>query len=190
MADSAYDPQAPVRAGWSAAEITWELSQAEAARLAAAGDWDAAAKLWGEALFLARENFPSSDPRLATSIANHAASLRRQGEVDTAAKMFAEALAVWDASGPWVDALAPERQARSSLFHLRMELRNREHYQEHQRVRFRALATQGRDTLARLAAGERPAEDTHRRWELDRPDSFSDKRKLLAAVLLVAPGLE
>ena len=112
------DAEALARAGWSEEELTWELVQETAAEALMADDWKQAVSLWAFGLDLARTTFDASDPRLATSLANQAAALRRAGEDAAADALFDEALAVWACSGPWVLALAPERRVvgRSALW--------------------------------------------------------------------------
>ncbi len=175
-----------IRAGWREAELAWEARQQDAAERAAAGDHDVAAALWAEGLRLARESFGNDDPRLATALANQAQALRRRGRIAAARSLFEEALLVWDASGPWRAALAPERRARSSTFHLRLESKHPSGYQRHSRERYEALAVEGRAALIALRDQQPPPFDGPARWAQDRPEGYSDGRKLMAAVLLVA----
>lgn len=177
---------AALRAGWSEAEALWEARQEAAARHAGAGRHAEAAALRAEALRLARAHFAPNDPRLATSLANHAHALRRQGAVAPAEALFDEALRVWDSSGPWIEALAPERRARSSLFHLRLEAKHPGGYDRHARERYRALAAEGRAAIAALRDGAEGAGDRLARWQHERPAGYIDARKLAAAALLIA----
>jgi hypothetical protein len=176
--------EALARAGWSDADLTWEQAQEAAAEALEAGDWDAAAALWAAGLELARTAFEACDPRLATSLANHAVALRRAGA--DAAPLFDEALAVWARSGPWVLALAPERRARSSTYHLRLQTRYPGGYDRHARARHAALAEEGRTALGALQAGGGSSRGGLARWRRERPAGYVDVRKLLAAVLLLA----
>ncbi len=188
---SALDPralEALIRAGWSEAELAWETRQAEAAEHDASGRRDEAAALWAEALRLARETFADNDPRLAASLANQAQALRRAGRDEAARGLFEEALLAWDASGPWVAALAPERRARSSTFHLRLEAKHPGGYDRHSGERYEALAAEGRAALLALRDEKPPPYDGPARWERERPEGYSDARKLLAAVCLIAAG--
>lgn len=186
---SAVDPlvlEALLRAGWCEAELAWETRQAEAAEHDAAGRPDAAAALWAEGLRLARETFAGNDPRLATSLANQAQAQRRAGREEPARRLFDEAVLVWDASAPWVAALAPERRARSSTFHLRLESKHPGGYAHHSRERYEALAAEGRAALLALRDEKPPPFDGPARWRAERPEGYTDARKLIAAVLLVA----
>ncbi len=186
---SAVDPrvlEALLRAGWCEAELAWETRQAEAAEHDAAGRPDAAAALWAEGLRLARETFAGNDPRLATGLANQAQALRRAGRDQAARRLFDEAVLVRDASGPWVVALAPERRARSSTFNLRLESKYPGGYAHHSRERYEALAADGRAALLALRDEKPPPFDGLARWRAERPDGYTDARKLMAAVLLVA----
>ncbi len=192
MAQSPFGPpgtpdlEALIRAGWREADLAWEISQQDAAERAAAGAHDDAAALWAEALRLARESFAHDDPRLATALANQAQALRRAGRAAAARALFEEALVVWDASGSWLAALAPERRARSSTFHLRLESKHPGGYEHHSRARYEAFAAEGRAALIALRDGKPPPFDGPARWAKERPEGYADGRKLLAAVLLVA----
>ncbi len=186
---SAVDPralEALIRAGWRESDLAWETRQAEAAEHDAAGRHDEAAALWAEALRLARATFAGNDPRLATSLANQAQALRRAGRDEAARALFAEALLAWDASAPWVAALAPERRARSSTFHLRLESKHPGGYAHHSRERYEALAAEGRAALLALRDQQPPPFDGPARWAKERPEGYTDARKIMAAVLLVA----
>lgn len=183
--DEGVDPRALLAAGWRLEELQWERLQENACDKAAAGFFDEADALFGEALKLARAIFGDDDPRLATSLANQAAALRRKGTKDGGAPLFKEALAIWDASGPWVEALKEDRKARSATYHLRLESRYQGGYVHFWKERYRALATEGREALVALrdeTKGERPGLDA---WRKDRPVGFNDARKLLAAVRLI-----
>ncbi len=186
---SAVDPrvlEALIRAGWREAELAWETRQAEAAEHDASGRPDAAAALWAAGLRLARETFAGDDPRLAASLANQAQAQRRTGRDQAARALFDEAVLVWDASAPWVAALAPERRARSSTFHLRLESKHPGGYAHHSRERYETLAAEGRAALLALRDGREGADDRLARWAKERPEGYTDARKIMAAVLLVA----
>ncbi len=190
---SAVDPrvlEALIRAGWREAELAWETRQAEAAEHDASGRHDVAAALWAEGLRLARAAFAGNDPRLAASLANQAQAQRRAGRDEAARALFEEALLAWDASGPWVAALAPERRARSSTFHLRLESKHPGGYAHHSRERYQALAAEGRAALLALRDEKPPPFDGPARWAEERPEGYSDARKLISAVLLMAAKVE
>jgi hypothetical protein len=174
------------RSGWSEEELTWEQIQETAAEALLAGDWRQAGALWAFALDLARVSFEASDPRLATSLANKAVAVRRDGKEAAASDLFDEALAVWACSGPWVLALAPERRARSSTFHLRLEARHPGGNDRHARARYTALAEEGRGAAQALKDGGQAPRGALARWRKERPAGYVDARKLLAAVLLLA----
>jgi hypothetical protein len=180
------DAEALARAGWRDEDLTWEQIQEAAAEALAAGKWDEATWYWETGLALAREAFQDDDPRLATSLANRAVSVRREGRAEPAGKLFGQALSVWQRCGPWLEALAPERRARSSLFHLRLERKHPGGYDRHSLARYQALAEEGRAATRALMDGTKTAHGGLARWRRKRPAGYTDGRKLLAAVALLA----
>ena len=180
------DAAALVRAGWDNAELVWEQIQETAAASVLAGDLDDACELWLGALEVAEQHLASDDPRRATSLANAARAHALAGEVELAARLHAQALRGWTDCDAWLERLAPERRARSSLFHLRLEAKHRGAYAHHSLTRYRVLAEQTRAYLAGPAP--RDALDTSRlaRWAAHKPAALSDARRLLAAALLLA----
>ena len=177
---------AAAAAGWTALDLAWEAKMEEAGTCFASGDRDAAAALWRESLGLARRDFETTDPRLGTSLANAALAARQAGDGTSAQSLFAEARRIWDASSFWVDALAPERRARSSLFHLRMEARHRETYDAQFRNRLHRFGEEARESLRALEAGEPSPHRGLARWRAEKPARYGDSRKFLAACLLLA----
>jgi hypothetical protein len=176
------DPLALAAAGWREEELQWERLQEQAA---AASD-EEAARLWAEALRLARAHFAANDPRLAASLANQAVALRNRGRESLALELLDEALRVWDAAPAWIEAMRPERRARSSTFHLRLESKHKGGYERFSRERYQALAEDGRDATLALKHGEAGAGDRLARWHKHKPEGFTDGRKLMAAALLIA----
>ena len=185
------DAETLARAGWSDAELTWEHVQEAAAEALEAGNWAAASDLWETGLAIARDTFGENDPRLATSLANHAVGCREARDNISAEELLVEAIEVWDRSGPWVDALAPERRARSATYHLRLETRYPGGYDRHSRARYVALAEEGRTAIQvlkdkRSGVAHPEPRGSLGRWRKERPAELTDSRKLLAAVLLIA----
>jgi hypothetical protein len=81
-------------------------------------------------------------------------------------------------------------RARSSLFHMRMERLHGETYRAGARLTLEALAAEAGARLARLAggrvehdAGDHPA---FLRWTREKGAPFDDRRKFVAACLLIA----
>lgn len=177
-------PRFPSSENWSDEDGEWEVLQEQASIHRLENRLEEAGKLWGEALLLARKAFTTQDPRLAASIANYAYFAARNGDKKAAAEMFDEALQIWDASGPWLDALKVERKAKSSLFHLRLEAKNRGTFEANQRKRLGKFAAEGRAAIAALAAGKPADTRGQSRWWPEKTPQPSDARKLLAAVLL------
>ncbi len=179
------DPRPLQAAGWRREELLWEELQEAAAGHHAAGETAKAAAAWAEALRLARATFEAPDPRLATSLTNHAFGLGGPAASETARSLLDEALLIWDASAPWVAALEPERRAKSSLFHLRLESRHPGGYDRFSRERYRALQAEGRAASLARRRGAAPADGSLERWRAERPAGYNDLRKLMAAALLI-----
>ena len=181
-----------VVAGWSRDELSWEDDAATHGAALAQGSEAEARAHSGACLFRAREFFAAGDPRLATSLANHAASLARQGD-RAAAGLWREANGAWRRCGPWIAAMSAPRVARSSLFHMRMEQRHRAIYEDRWRVKWQDMAEEAK---ARLHAAD-PAEPADpaaaaaavARWRRECPAMLNDTRKLMAAVFLLLPGV-
>jgi hypothetical protein len=77
-------------------------------------------------------------------------------------------------------------RVRSSLFHLRMELRHRELYQSGVLARIAEIVA---ETGATFAALERNSDATGRhfaRWRAEKPPIFDDTRRMISSCLLVA----
>ncbi len=182
---SAPDLKALIFAGWREEELAWERLQERGLEHEAAGEAAPAADCWAEALRLARTIFAANDPRLAASLANHAVALGRAGDAGTARKLFDEALLVWGSCEPWVAALKPERRARSSTFHLRLQSKHPGGYDHFSKARYAALVEEGRAATEAPGDGGDP-EARLARWRKEKPEGFTDARKLMAAARLIA----
>ena len=182
---------APTSAGeatWTEADAAWERLQIAGAAAFAAHDLAGAAESWAAALRTARTSFAQDDPRLATSLANHATALRHKGE-PVPAGLWEEALAIWDAAPAWLARQRFAPRARSSIFHLRLEAKHGGAYDENLRRRAETLLHAARAATAALAAGapaRAPARAVFRIFLSAPRDAM---RKVLAAAhLLAAPA--
>ena len=186
IATPIHDLRVLERAGWTNAEVIWEQIQETAAERERAGDYADASQLRHGGLELAREHLPFGDLRVATSVANVAVAARRAGSVAVAERRFDEALMLWDAGEQWIESLDPVSLARSSTFHLRLQVRHRGGYDRFPRERYRRLAAEGRAVLAARRDGIPDESERLARWRRERPGGFDDWRRLLGAVLLIA----
>jgi len=179
-------------AGWSEADLAWEAAAERAAEAVAANDLDLAKEEAGKALRLARASFEPIDPRLGTSFANFGLCLALAGDNSGTDRLFADAIEVWRRADPWIARMDAPRYARSSLFHLRMEMRHRDTYRARWRERWLELTEEARQRLEALngdAGGSAGVGDAFARWRRERPAMLNDTRKLMAAVcLLLAPA--
>jgi hypothetical protein len=183
-----------LEAGWSEADLQWEMAAERTAEAASRGDSVLAKDNAGEAVRIARENFEPIDPRLGTALANFGICLNQaSGKDNGGARLFGEALQVWRAAGPWIARMDAPRMARSSLFHMRMELLHRDTYRARWQVRWREMAEEATERLAALSLAPADvglsAPAALARWRRERPAMLNDTRKLMAAAyLLLAPA--
>jgi hypothetical protein len=178
-------------AGWREADLGWEAGAERIAEAIARADYARAKGEAGQALQLARADFESMDPRLGTSLANYGIclSLCDPSRMEGNASLFREGLEVWRHADRWIARMEAPRVARSSLFHMRMEVRHRDIYRARWQERWREIAA---EAIARLEAlnGSPDAQvssasDVLARWRRERPAMLNDTRKLMAAAFLL-----
>ena len=178
-------------AGWSEADLSWEAAAEQTADAVAQQDYARAKDEAGRALQLARSEFETIDPRLGTSLANYGLCLHLSGDSGIA-PLLREASEVWRRADPWIARMDAPRVARSSLFHMRMEVRHRDTYRARWRERWKEIAAEARSRLVALDAPhdtlDASAAESLARWRRERPAMLNDTRKLMAAAfLLLAP---
>ncbi|MGQ0658514.1 MAG: hypothetical protein ACT4NU_10550 [Chromatiales bacterium] len=121
-------------------ELQWLQLTETAARKVTAGRHAAALECWNAAC-AAAQDFPADDPRRAASLSNVGVGLRIAGDRSRSARSYEQALDAWTAASEWVARMRPAPRARSSLFHLRLEVRHRAVYDDRIRATFaRAVA--------------------------------------------------
>lgn len=186
-----------LRAGWSEADLAWEAVAQRTAEAVAQNDYTLAKNEAGEALQIARAAFEPIDPRLGTSLANFGLCLHLSGNSEGTAHLFREALDVWRAASPWIARMDAPRSARSSLFHMRMELRHRDAYRARWQERWQEMAGEAKERIGAMKPSETASDGTFgaisddalARWRRERPAMLNDTRKLMAAAfLLLAPS--
>ena len=181
-----YLPVASVIADvWTDADTDWEFRQEQAAVCVVEGHLVEAGRIWREAHDLARGCFSDDDPRLASSVANCGFYAAYDGDQSTAAGMYAEAVQLWEGAAEWIDAMKVERRARSSTFHLRMETRHWNTYEQAQRRQQAVLGVEGKAAIRALIDKSPLRYNGFSRWQREKPSQLTDFRKLLSAVLLV-----
>lgn len=170
--------------GFAAADLAWERCQERAALAFGAGDAAAAARLWEQALAIAEKHFGRGDPRCAASLTNHALVMRRRRQDYQAKRLFEDARVAWDESWRWIHLMTP----RPAGAWQRLEHTNQlEVYDPGARSAFSALAERGRVATARLERYDELPAGGLAAWRDLKPRQMTDLRKLLAAVLLIAP---
>lgn len=179
---------APISAGdvaWTPADAEWERLQAAAAEAFATNDPVGAAGHWAAALRLARADFEAGDPRLATSLANWALALRLRND-PVAERLFRDALEAWDAAPAWLARQRFAPRARSSIFHLRLQVKHGGAYDAKLRRRAESLLSTARAATAAFAAGAPPQAPDRAGFQVLRKAPLDAMRKVLAAVHLMA----
>jgi len=187
-----WSTQELLQAGWSEADLAWEVAAELTAEAVVQDDHLLAKNKAGLALQIARADFEPIDPRLGTSLANYGLCLNLSGRTEGGAILFREALEAWRAAGGWIARMDAPRVARSSLFHMRMELLHRGTYRARWQERWQAMAGEAKERIAALttsnSASGPVSADALARWRRERPALLNDTRKLMAAAfLLLAP---
>lgn len=177
---------AALKAGWRRADLIWERLEEQGNIHLIAGEIDNAARCFRRAAWIARFRFHRSDPRRATTLANLAHIDCRAGRKARARRRYAKSRRLWEGAGNFIETMTINRRARSSLFHLRMEARHWDTYQENMRKRLKAFAAEAKDALDALSDERIPACRLFGRWRAEKPPIFDDTRKFLAAALLIA----
>ena len=191
MAESWSIPEL-VNAGWSEADIQWEGLMADAVSAFGSEDRERAKSLAGQCVQIARDRFDENDPRLGASLANYAVLLRETGGPDGVDALLDEARSVWSACDPWIENMSAPRVARSSLFHMRMEQKHRDTYEDRWRIKWQDMVQDARTRVNALSAAPgleaEQAAEVHTRWQRECPAMLNDTRKLMAAAVLMLPG--
>jgi len=167
---------AAAAAEWRECDLVWEQYQEQAGLAYRDGDVLTPPRLWARALEIADRWFARGDPRLATSLTNQALVLRRRGQVQQAEWTFARAFKAWDDSWRWVSIMVPPGTPDAAAG-----------YDHETRATFHALIERGRAATAALERYDSLPVNRLDLWFELRPSHLSDLRKLLGAVLLIAP---
>jgi hypothetical protein len=165
-----------------AADLAWERAQEQAAIAYRAGDPITPTRLWAAALDIAEKHFGRGDPRLASSLTNNALVMRRRRQDYQAKRMFQDALDVWDDSWRWIHLMTPEPAGDGARGSDHLDV-----YDRDTRAWFDALARHGRAATMALECRDQLPESGLDEWFELKPKRMSDMRKLLGAVLLIAP---
>jgi hypothetical protein len=184
-----WSAQELLSAGWREVDLAWERAAERAAEASAKQDHMLAKEEAGLALQMARADFAPIDPRLGTSLANYGLCLSLSGHGGAVAPLFREGLDVWRASDPWIARMDAPRVARSSLFHMRMEVRHRDTYRARWQERWQEMAAEAKARIGALQASPETlaaaAADSLARWRRERPAMLNDTRKLMGAAYLL-----
>ena len=167
--------------GWLLSDLLWERWMDGARIRLIAGEKDDAGQLWRAADDIA-STFADNDPRRAASLDAVGALAVYNGNSERAEQLYRKALAAWQAADGWVEVMGTAQSARSSTFHLRLELKYPGAYPEITRARhFKTCAAGRAGTLANLAtlADDRKA---MQRAMAARRDAFGKRESGAAAM--------
>ncbi len=114
-------------------EIEWMDLSVAASLALRLGHKQQALSAWRSAHALS-DQFDENDPRHATSVNNLAVSYHLDADLSQAERTFNRAMSLWRSAEKWTACMQLPARARSSLFHLRLEQRHREHYDQQSRL--------------------------------------------------------
>lgn len=174
---------------WNRGDAFWESCQERAACSWLEKKRVRAKCLWHLAYVCALLFFDAKDPRLAVSLANASLLAKRAGRESLARRRMERALLIWSTVPAWIEEMHIARRARTSLYHLRLELAHWSTYEANLRRRMRNFADETDASLQALAGGHRPPHRHFARWRGEKPAIKDDTRKLLSACLLLADVL-
>lgn len=174
---------------WSRGDVFWESCQERAAFSWLRKKRIRAKCLWHLAYVYALLFFNAKDPRMAVSLANASLLAKRAGRESLARRRLEKALSIWATVPAWIEEMHIARRARTSLYHLRLELVHWSIYEANLRRRMRNFADETDASLQALAGGRMPPHRHFARWRGEKPAIRDDTRKLLSACLLLADVL-
>ena len=174
---------------WGRGDVFWESCQERAAYLWLEDKRMRARCLWHIAHVHALLFFDGGDPRLAVSLANVSLLAKHAGRKSLAYRRMERALSIWSIVPAWIEKMHIARRARTSLYHLRLELAHWPTYEENLRRRMRNFASETDASLRAIANGHAPPHRHFVRWRGEKPAIKDDTRKLLGACLLLADFL-
>lgn len=133
-------------------ELEWLTLTERAAEAFCDEDPGAALDQWRKAEEIAMA-FQEGDPRRACSLSNRGLAAILQGDQAAAREALDAAVSAWDEARTWVADMTLQPRARSSLFHMRMELQHSNRYDEPARKRYLRVLEMGRAaTLSNIGA--------------------------------------
>lgn len=109
-------------------ELAWVRLAEDGAIQCNNGRLNAAAQSWQQAADIAEHVFDPGDPRRAASRNNVAVLARFEQRMEDAGRLYRQALQEWDRVRGWIEHMEPAQYARSSVFHMRLELKHRQQF--------------------------------------------------------------
>ncbi len=178
--------RAALHAGWRRRDLWWERLQENGNIALVEGHQTQALRSFRWAHWISRLSFAKDDPRRATGYANLALTARLSGSETKARRLYAKAITLWSRVPSVLETCQIKPRARSSLFHLRMEVKHWDTYRDNMKIRLGRFVQETGEALTALSHQQPPAHRLFSRWRGEKPAVFDDTRKLLAASLLVA----
>ncbi|MDE0113731.1 MAG: tetratricopeptide repeat-containing protein [Albidovulum sp.] len=172
--------------GWSRWDLVWERLQENANRAIRNDDKLAACARIVAASVLAAVAFSKNDPRAATSVANFAFAANSFGAAKFANWRYRAARNMWNGAGNALNDMKIKPRARSSVFHMRMEIKHRDAYRANMARRMKKFIDETGECLDCLIEKRSVTHRLYSRWRGEKPPLFDDTRKILGACLLLA----
>jgi len=182
--------RAALAAGWRRCDLYWERLQEKGNSCIAVGDIRGAGRAWHRAKWIARLFFAASDPRHVPTLANLALLDHKAGRQQRATKRYLKCQKKWQQIDDFITDMTVARRARSSIYHLRMEVLHWDTYENNMRTRLRAFASETAEALAALEQNQTPKCRLFERWRGEKPPVFDDTRIFLSSALLIAGGAQ
>ena len=177
-------------AGWSRWDLVWERLQEKANRAIGRNQLFGASLRFAVASALAALAFSKTDPRAATSQANFAFAAKYFGAAEFASRRYREARNRWSGAAESLNEMNIMPRARSSVFHMRMEVKHRRAYRANMENRLGKFIGETGECLDCLIEGRSVPHRLFSRWRGEKPPLFDDTRKILGACLLLAANEE
>ena len=174
-----------LQAEWSRNDLYWERLMESALRDWESNSYRRAVFKFKLALQLTRLCFSQNDIRRATCHANIAIVSSIRGNETLTKTHQSKAQKIWKNASSMTNELKILPRSRSSLFHMRMEVKHKATFTKNQNLRMEKFIQETEETLNNLNSDSPPKHRHYSRWRGEKPALHDDIRKILGACLLI-----